>query len=31
MGNKRVAGLALIRLLMRVDNSTGKGMSGMDK
>ena len=31
MGIKRVAGLALNRLLMRVDNSTGKGTSGMDK
>jgi hypothetical protein len=28
---RRVAGLALNRLLMRVDNSTGKGTSGMDK
>jgi hypothetical protein len=31
MGIKRVAGLAWNRLLMRVDNSTGKGTSGMDK
>ena len=31
MGIKRVAGLACNRLLMRVDNSTGKGTSGMDK
>ena len=33
MGIKRVAGLALNRLLMRVDNRTGKkkGTSGMDK
>jgi predicted transcriptional regulator len=31
MGIKRVAGLAGNRLLMRVDNSTGKGTSGMDK
>jgi len=30
-GIKRVAGLAWNRLLMRVDNSTGKGTSGMDK
>ena len=29
MGIKRVAGLAWNRLLMRVDNSTGKGTSGM--
>jgi hypothetical protein len=28
MGIKRVAGLARNRLLMRVDNSTGKGTSG---
>jgi hypothetical protein len=28
---KRVAGLARNRLLMRVDDSTGKGTSGMDK
>ena len=31
MGIKRVAGLAWNRLLMRVDNSTGKGTSSMDK
>ena len=31
MGIRRVAGLACNRLLMRVDNSTGKGTSGMDK
>jgi len=31
MGIKRVAGLARNRLLMRVDNSNGKGTSGMDK
>ena len=31
MGIKRIAGLAWNRLLMRVDNSTGKGMSGIDK
>ena len=31
MGIKRVAGLTWNRLLMRVDNSTGKGTSGMDK
>ena len=31
MGIRRVAGLAWNRLLMRVDNSTGKGMSSMDK
>jgi hypothetical protein len=33
VGIKRVAGLALNRLLMRVDNRTGKkkGTSGMDK
>jgi hypothetical protein len=31
MGIRRVAGLAGNRLLMRVDNSTGKGTSGMDK
>jgi len=31
MGIRRVAGLAWNRLLMRVDNSTGKGTSGMDK
>ena len=31
MGIKRVAGLAWNRLLMRVDDSTGKGTSGMDK
>ena len=31
MGIKRVAGLACNRLLMRVDNITGKGTSGMDK
>jgi len=30
MGIKRVAGLAWNRLLMRADNSTGKGTSGMD-
>ena len=29
MGIRRVAGLAWNRLLMRVDNSTGKGMSGI--
>jgi hypothetical protein len=28
---RRVAGLALNQLLMRVNNSTGKGTSGMDK
>ena len=31
MGIKWVAGLASNRLLMTVDNSTGKGTSGMDK
>ena len=31
MGIRRVAGLARTRLLMRVDNSTEKGTSGMDK
>jgi len=31
MGIGRVAGLAWNRLLMRVNNSTGKGTSGMDK
>jgi hypothetical protein len=31
MGIRRVAGLTWNRLLMRVDNSTGKGTSGMDK
>ena len=31
MGIKRIAGLAWNRLLMRVDNSTGKGASSMDK
>ena len=31
MGIKRVAGLAWDRLLMTVDNSTGKGTSGMVK
>jgi len=31
MGIKRVAGLAWNRLLMRVNNSTGKGTSGLDK
>jgi len=31
MGIRRVADLAWNRLLMRVDNSTGKGTSGMDK
>ena len=31
MGIRRIAGLAWNRLLMRVDNSTGKGTSGMDK
>jgi hypothetical protein len=31
MGIRRVAGLAWNRLLMRVDNSTGKGTSSMDK
>jgi hypothetical protein len=31
MGIRRVAGFACNRLLMRVDNSTGKGTSGMDK
>jgi len=31
MGIKRVAGLARNRLLMRVDNSAGKGTSGVDK
>ena len=31
LGITRVAGLAWNRLLMRVDNSTGKGMYGMDK
>jgi hypothetical protein len=31
MGIKRVAGLAWNRLLMTVDNSAGKGTSGMDK
>ena len=31
MKTKRVAGLACNRLLMRVDNSTGKGTSSMDK
>jgi hypothetical protein len=31
MGIKRVAGLAGNWLLMRFDNSTGKGTSGMDK
>jgi len=31
MGIRRVAGLVWNRLLMRVDNSTGKGTSGMDK
>ena len=31
MGIRRVAGLAWNRLLRRVDNSTGKGTSGMDK
>ena len=31
MGIRRVAGFAWNRLLMRVDNSTGKGTSGMDK
>ena len=30
MGIKRIAGLAWHRLLMRVDNSTGKGASGME-
>jgi len=30
-GIKRVAGLALNRLLMRVGKSIGKGTSGMDK
>ena len=31
MGIRRIAGLAWNRLLMRVDNSTGKGTSSMDK
>ena len=31
MGIRRVAGLAWHRLLMRVDNNTGKGTSSMDK
>jgi hypothetical protein len=31
MGIRRVAGLTLNRLLMRVDNSVGNGTSGMDK
>ena len=31
MGIKRFAGLAWNRLLMRVDNSTGKGTSSIDK
>jgi hypothetical protein len=31
MGIKRVAGLAWNWLLIKVDNSTGKGTSGMDK
>jgi len=31
MGIRRVAGLAWNRLLMRVDSSTGKGLSGIDK
>jgi hypothetical protein len=31
VGIKRVAGLACNRLLVRVDNSTGKGTSGLDK
>ena len=31
MGIRRVAGLTWNRLLMRVDKSTGKGTSGMDK
>jgi hypothetical protein len=31
MGIKRVAGLVWNKLLMRVDNNTGKGTSGMDK
>jgi len=31
MGIKRVASLAWNRLLVRVDNSAGKGTSGMDK
>jgi len=31
MGIRRVAGVVWNRLLMRVDNSTGKGTSGMDK
>ena len=31
MGIRRVAGLTWSRLLMRVDNSAGKGTSGMDK
>ena len=31
MGIRRVAGLAWYRLLMKVDNSTGKGTPGMDK
>ena len=31
MGIRRVAGLTWNQLLMRVENSTGKGTSGMDK
>jgi hypothetical protein len=31
MGIKRVAGLTRNRLLMTVNNSTGKGTSGMDE